>query len=1341
MEIVILKRNDLNEIKEEQLDDFNIKNFNIIERPKFNNANVVEITISEIIKYAYPIISYIKYESIENLVTKNMVNVKKEVNEVPQLIAKDTFNYKTINDIYGYIISTSECGKSVNPKLFRVAIPKNTNIFINSFIFFNDYSKSQVFNNPHASSISNYSKIDTLLHADYSELIKINKVINSTIILQSGKDEFVITKDFNMLKLKITNSFDNHYERMRYVTDLYAFDNSDNSVVIHDKIRHEMDNKQTEEIRDETRHEMDNPRRIGDKQIEEQDNYYTKKPFDKMVEDHSFNNLSLFDLFIENKLEIYYHELLDETDEVAAELKKLDEMEKLQQIKNMNDAVFVKEKVKNIIKNTLSNKKFKKDFSKLNNKEKELIEIEYKIYIKKTGVVNKCDHIKILNRIRNGVSFEDELSLYQQLMKFADFKNKEETIVKCNVCHYDLICKHRIDIFHMRKKNMQENVIRNIIIKNYSDSLPLDEYYYCKICSESIGIVDMEQDVIFINNVKVQNDVMIESDVSSMIYIDSMQLLKNHINFSTLINTTHLSNNIVSALTDKLEEINNTIRKSKTTDDNYNFSILKIHSYTYIMALLLFIINSPSNKTMSLITKRTDKRSEISHPDKRAEGAGELQDNNAKSLLEFEALEQETDDFSHQDEINVEETDEETVGSSNQISHQDERSGGNTDTKKNIKELFENGFRILIDITDSYAKTCNYNSSDIKSILIEAFKFVSSNTVEIKENTIVDLMLFANPNYYLIYFVNNMFDKNIKITDIGKLIGVKLKDEKTKKKMTEFELYMKQVSELYKNGDNIFIDIRQPKQITDYINDTTVDNLQQSLNESYNKNEKVKDNKMLSNKMFALSYNLIKLYLEKQQQLLVNNPILEEKNYKELVKYENYAEFNKKIRNFSFYNNKHLENVYSYSFSETVSGYYLDENNKLVKRKYNKYLTVDDKLLTFKEFVKYKNDNQGKLLNELLVDLVSDDGMYYSEYDELPKISIYDLFSKVIKKKTNVKNDVLKSIDDNFSRENVKNKNDEKPKEKNESILDYQQENSDIRHESVEIKHETFNPQDVTNIFGIHYNVIINLGLTESFTYNDIVKNVINPSKDKKNSVMRYNRIHNYLNTVCIKYNMLKNNLVLSNIKNEDYFDVNLVVSEYVKSSPKHSAKDFEHLPDITKLINTAQFYNVDLSDDEMVNKQCNLILAHFWHLCVTIAETMSFNKKELKPFVLDFIIKVVKKIVKNDEMLSKANYYELIRKSSEYTDKRKEEENENKALMNSKEIEMNVDMAENSMNRNMFDAEISTENFGDTGPEEASKDDLKDMEKMELDDEGDPDAEDNDDYNFEADSDADASG
>ena len=42
-----------------------------------------------------------------------------------------------------------------------------------------------------------------------------------------------------------------------------------------------------------------------------------------------------------------------------------------------------------------------------------------------------------------------------------------------------------------------------------------------------------------------------------------------------------------------------------------------------------------------------------------------------------------------------------------------------------IKNLFENGFEILLTICDSYMKKTNTNKEDIKTMLINAYKYVN----------------------------------------------------------------------------------------------------------------------------------------------------------------------------------------------------------------------------------------------------------------------------------------------------------------------------------------------------------------------------------------------------------------------------------------------------------------------------------------------------------------------------------------------------------------------------------------------------------------------------------------
>lgn len=169
-----------------------------------------EIQITDILKYCYPVVTYIRYESIKDVAIRNLVNVKQKEYEYVENL------YTTNSDLDGFMVVMQDKTAHDNvsrdtidlKKLKKIRIPKDTPIQINKFILFHDYTKHQTFPKNNRFKIK-----DLALKGDYSKL--------RYYLLDNS---YVMSDDIMFLKENISNNFEIFEAQMRYIRDLFNFD-------------------------------------------------------------------------------------------------------------------------------------------------------------------------------------------------------------------------------------------------------------------------------------------------------------------------------------------------------------------------------------------------------------------------------------------------------------------------------------------------------------------------------------------------------------------------------------------------------------------------------------------------------------------------------------------------------------------------------------------------------------------------------------------------------------------------------------------------------------------------------------------------------------------------------------------------------------------------------------------------------------------------------------------------------------------------------------------------------------------------------------------------------------
>lgn len=203
---------------------------------------------------------------------------------------------------------------------------------------------------------------------------------------------------------------------------------------------------------------------------------------------------------------------------------------------------------------------------------------------------NKCPHVKLSKLFRNAISESRQKQYYTQLQKFFPNKIDNKEMIKCNNCGFDIICPHiktKTDITFSKKiiNNLSDsrskyNLIRSAMNK-FIDNIPLQNYYYCKICGEAIVAIDAFESA----TTNAEQYSSIKDDIKTAMWSE-YQFMTKSVRLVKIIDIYKLINEIINVCYPFIYEINKLLLKSKTSTEkdikNKLRLFISIYGYAYL---------------------------------------------------------------------------------------------------------------------------------------------------------------------------------------------------------------------------------------------------------------------------------------------------------------------------------------------------------------------------------------------------------------------------------------------------------------------------------------------------------------------------------------------------------------------------------------------------------------------------------------------------------------------------------------------------------------------------------------------------------------------------------------
>lgn len=233
--------------------------------------------------------------------------------------------------------------------------------------------------------------------------------------------------------------------------------------------------------------------------------------------------------------------------------------------------------------------------------ERKIVIIEYERMKKQFAAEeeNKCPHVEIERKFRQARTDEFMLKKFFELKKFIKVSEKpaitpgqkkhldSSWMLVCDNCGFDLICPHVVESTELKAKKRTYPEIKAAMEKYLSDS-PISSNYHCKICFEIIGNIEMYGSVMTEEHLKIYSS--IADDLKTQLWSEIGGIMR-YVRAGLMVNTTKIILACISTIYEFIFEVEKQLLKSKTNtaEDVMNKKrlFIAIYAYAYLTHLIL----------------------------------------------------------------------------------------------------------------------------------------------------------------------------------------------------------------------------------------------------------------------------------------------------------------------------------------------------------------------------------------------------------------------------------------------------------------------------------------------------------------------------------------------------------------------------------------------------------------------------------------------------------------------------------------------------------------------------------------------------------------------------------
>lgn len=208
---------------------------------------------------------------------------------------------------------------------------------------------------------------------------------------------------------------------------------------------------------------------------------------------------------------------------------------------------------------------------KLTDTERKMVETEYNHAVERTraAIANRCGHLQLVRRLRAG----DALSTLDKLRKFFKDYTPDE-LIHCNKCNYVIICPHMIRMIELDAKRVPYDKLILAMSKWARDG-------YCKVCG---GAIKLEVSEGF---APTSGD-----DELRKLMWGEIKLLMRTIRAENVIDIPQLVNTIRAEILPYIVEIEQQLTKSRTSTESEIKARKRMYVTIYASAYIVRLVTS-----------------------------------------------------------------------------------------------------------------------------------------------------------------------------------------------------------------------------------------------------------------------------------------------------------------------------------------------------------------------------------------------------------------------------------------------------------------------------------------------------------------------------------------------------------------------------------------------------------------------------------------------------------------------------------------------------------------------------------------------------------------------------
>lgn len=1015
------------------------------------------------------------------------------------------------------------------------------------------------------------------------------------------------------------------------------------------------------------------------------------------ISDH-YNNNIYFSFYNSDLLNLYENILIYSIDNKFVNNKiqslineKNNKIKILENQKIIDQNILINNQLEYICKQKFPNlfNKNSKDFLFINNKfninilpkkYKDIILLEYKKYNQyiKDYLNNNCEHKDLIKRFNKAFN---KKYLYNELTKLIDYKKSEkDSLYKCLLCSFNLICPHIVDYYNLlyNKNNESEFRIQQKILNNYMASAPINMIYYCKICGEELGkSQDLEQNIEFKDNIRMNVEEYTDETLELIKY-NVYYIVRTYISFSKInlnITKKYITDYVIKLITFYINQVEKKIRKIKNYNEEHIQDLLNFNIIIFTYAALIFIMvkyNFIVFNTGILKAKKNIKgKYDFTNIIIKKSIGGKLSNKELMDLIKTRFKESFDLIYTTNNILltklnyikNIDNIKQLLIKSYTLLKSNDEIEiqEFNKDNLNNLLLNYSFIYKYLYNIQCIYPINIKKNdkfSLPFFKLQNDIENYSNKSNIKFNEyNKILNLDISKNPDNLFHNYKIPLFQtkKNIDFNNIKNIN--KINNYNEYKYLSFLSFYFHIYFNLYELPifefiENIPVNSKQLR-----ISNLNIDDIKLNINTEFNKYS--------SN--YIIYIKLLQIIKEYELKLINDNILYNLYPYSN-IKLNNSRYFNYKDINLNIYlcltdGKPHKFNIYIYNINNKEVEYKRNNLDKLINEN-KKYEFIDYKC---SKCLKYKNKiiNQTKYNNlefKTIINTKNDINAFYNLYKNKCPIADYHNFIDNVCTYCKITNEQIfnkdEKIFDKFKKQYNKyilereqnynlilnniNNNIETKKEKNNIDIIKSNINLDI------IKKEKYNIDNfskyidyinsiniddlyinLSNLYKIDIIYLQLLGITEGYNYEDLKKKNIN---DEFNN--RFIKLSNYIRSIIIYINLLKNNKYLSKYYDLEFYNI------IQNLNGKINTKDLNIINDFTYKFNILNLYNyIKITNSTDYNYIIKFGLKIIYNL---LTELINNNKNKLNNKLDDFIKFIIFKILKFDELYTNYNYSQL---------------------------------------------------------------------------------------------------